>query len=151
MEISTTVILKSSPGPLWAMVIFQGPGGEGGGGVTPDLKWREWLNRGKIKTPPKKSHAEFLSLKNFQKALNDTSRCTLFAELRSQDTRALPRIFRLFWIPPPPKNPYLHQPTQKITCQIFLPIKTFAHPRHLKSRLPPLPDYKALTGKMLVF
>ena len=25
--------------------------------------------------------------------------CTLFAELRDRDTRALPRIFRLFWIP----------------------------------------------------
>ena len=50
----------------------------------------------KIKTPkklldqeltPKKSHAEFPSLRKFG--------CTLFAEQRSWDTRAIPRIFRL--------------------------------------------------------
>ena len=46
------------------------------------------------KLTPKIFHAEFPSLKNFQKALNDT--CTLFAELRGWDTRALPGIFRLF-------------------------------------------------------
>ena len=37
--------------------------------------------------------------------------CTLFAELSGRDTRALPRIFRLFWIPK--KDPYLDQATQK--------------------------------------
>ena len=36
---------------------------------------------------PKKSHAEFPSLRKFG--------CTLFAEQRSWDTRAIPRIFRL--------------------------------------------------------
>ena len=36
-------------------------------------------------------------------------------------TQALLRVFRLFWILP--KNPYLHQATQKYTCQIFLPKK----------------------------
>ena len=50
----------------------------------------------KIKTPkklldqeltPQKSHAEFPSLRKFG--------CTLFAEQRSWDTRAMPRIFRL--------------------------------------------------------
>ena len=46
---------------------------------------------------------------------------TLFAELRCQDARALPRIFKSFWIPK--KNPYLNQATQKNTCQIFLPKK----------------------------
>ena len=35
---------------------------------------------------------------------------------------ALPRIFRLFWMPP--KNPYLNQATPKTTCQIFLPEET---------------------------
>ena len=48
------------------------------------------------------------------------------------------------------KNPYLNQATQKNTCQIFLPQKTteskisnpqksFDHPRHLKSGVPPPP------------
>jgi len=73
--------------------------------------------------------------------------CILFAELHGRNTRALPRIFRLFWVPP--KNPYLNQATQKNTCQIFLPQKipqskisnpkkSFNHPRHLKLGVPPL-------------
>ena len=75
---------------------------------------------------------------------------TLFAELRGRDTRALPRIFRLFLIPK--KNPYSNQATQKNTCQIFLPKKipeskisnpkkSFDHPRHLKSGVPPPPPW----------
>ena len=53
------------------------------------------------KINPQKSHAEFSSLKNFQKALNYITRCslfgyTLFAELRGRDTQALPGIFTLF-------------------------------------------------------
>ena len=71
MEMSKKMILKSGRGRLWEMVIFRG----GGGGGTPDLKWREWSNGGKTQTPPKKSmdqkltpkksHAELPSLKNF--------------------------------------------------------------------------------------
>ena len=47
---------------------------------TPDFKWQEWLNGNKNQNPkkspdqsftPQKSNAEFLSHKNFQKALND--------------------------------------------------------------------------------
>ena len=48
------------------------------------------------------------------------------------------------------KHPYLNQATQKNTCQIFLPKKlpeskisnpkkSFDHPRHLKSGVPPPP------------
>ena len=53
------------------------------------------------KLTPKKSHAEFSSLKNLQKALTYIRRCslfgyTLFAELRGRDTQALPGIFTLF-------------------------------------------------------
>ena len=33
------------------------------------------------------------------KQLQNKFGCTLFVELRSQDTQTLPRIFRLFWIP----------------------------------------------------
>ena len=49
------------------------------------------------------------------------------------------------------KNPYLNQATQKNTCQIFLPKKipesklsnpkkSFNHPCHLKSGVPPPPS-----------
>ena len=102
----------------------------------------------------KKSHAVLPSLKNFQKTLNGVT-CTvfgstIFAELRGRDARALPQIFKLFWIPP--KNPYLNPATAtpKNTCPIFLPKKiaeskisnpkmSFDHPRHLKSELPDHP------------
>ena len=57
-----------------------------------------------------------------------------------------PGHYRFFLIPP--KNPYSNQATQKNTCQIFVPKKipeskisnpkkSFDHPRHLKSRVPP--------------
>ena len=52
---------------------------------------------------------------------------------RTTDTRALPQIFRLFWIPP--KNPYLKQATPRNTCQIFLPKKS--------------PNWKVQTQKLL--
>ena len=85
------------------------------------------------KLTPKKFHAEFLSVKK-------KFGWTLIAKLRRWDTRALPWIFRLFWIVK--KNPYLNQDT----CQIFLlkklpeskisnPKKPFDHPCHLKSRV----------------
>ena len=69
--------------------------------------------------------------------------CTLFPELR----RHYPaRIFRLFLNTQ--KNPYLNQLNQKNSCQIFLHKKiaeskipnlkkSFDHPRHLKSGVPP--------------
>ena len=53
--------------------------------------------RGPKINPPKKSHAKLSSLKNFQKA--SKFGYTSFAELRGWDTRALQRIFRLFWAP----------------------------------------------------
>ena len=95
----------------------------GGGGETPVFKWRGWSNGAKIKTPKntrtknlpaKKSNAQFPSLKNFQKALNDNYNAKkynhseinwivltffLHQTIWSYHTLALPRIFRLFWIP----------------------------------------------------
>ena len=65
--------------------------------------------------------------------------CTLFAELHSQDTWALPRIFILFWIPEkiptkikPPKKylpNFLAQKNPRI--KNFKLKKIFDHPRHL--------------------
>ena len=64
----------------------EGLRGGGGGRGTPDFKWQGWSNRGENQKPkkipadqnlaPKKSHAEFPSLKNFQIALNDITRKT---------------------------------------------------------------------------
>ena len=90
--------------------------GRGRGGRTPDISsdedapMGETINLPPKKIPgasnktPKKSHAVFPSLKNFQKKLNGLTCCTLFgstifAELRGRDARALPQIFKLFWIP----------------------------------------------------
>ena len=68
-------------------------------------------------TPPKSP-----SFKNLQEGLYFIRRT-----IRGRNTRALQRIFRLFWIPslPPQKNPYLNQAThtQKQKRQIFLPKK----------------------------
>ena len=55
----------------------------GGGGGTPDFKWQGWLKGVKNQNPEKsldknlalkKSHAEFPSNENFQKALNVVTR-----------------------------------------------------------------------------
>ena len=71
--------------------------------------------------------------------------CTLFTELLSRNTRPLPRILRLFWIPKEsllksshpkkilaefsyPKNPGIEN---------VKPKKSFDHPRHSKSGVPP--------------
>lgn len=70
------------------------------------------------------------SLLNFQKKIkrcNPKNRAknmcgyTLFAELLGRDTWQLPRIFRLFW--QPQKIPTKITPSEKSTCQIFLPKK----------------------------
>ena len=72
----------------------------------------EWWQISKPKKNPltkkfKKFHPEFSSLNYFV--------CTLFAELPGWDTRKVPQIWRLFWIPPPPpkKNPSLIKPPKK--------------------------------------
>ena len=76
-----------------------------------DFKWQGWWNGAKIKTPkksldqnlaPKKSHAEFPSLKNFQKALNDITRKIETLLLNT------------------PKKSLVNQATQKKACQNLL-------------------------------
>ena len=79
---------------------------------------------------PKKSHAEFPSHKNFQKALNDITRRIEILVFNTQ------------------KTPYFNQATQEILAKIFqpkklqkskfsTPQKSFDHSCHLKSGAPP--------------
>ena len=87
------------------------------------------------KLTPKKSHADFPSLKNFHKALNDVTRkiklqkrvCLYFIRRTTRDARALPRI------PPPPQN---------LGIENFKPIKSLYYLNHLESGvLPPPPAF----------
>ena len=63
---------------------------------------------------------------------------TLFADLRSRDTRALTRIFRWSNVNTP-KNPHLMKPPQKILAKISYHTKTlngkFQTPKNLRSSL----------------
>ena len=96
----------------------------------------EWVQKSKPKKSldqnltPKKSHAESLSHKNFQKALNDITIMNLQIVLNT------------------PKNPFVNQAAKKILAKIFLPKKipkpkisnpkTFLdHSCRLKSGVPP--------------
>ena len=94
----------------------RGPGGYFRFQVTGMIKWGQKSKPQKIPGPkfnPQKSHAKFLSHKNFQKAINDitTNHQTVLNT---------------------PKNPYLNQvPPPKS------PPKSFDPPCHLKSEVPP--------------
>ena len=101
----------------------------------PNFKWQGWSNGGKNKNPKKYLNEKlppppppptkkenpmpnFRSLKVYRK--QNKFDCTSFAELRDRDTRALPRNFRLFWIPKEsllkwshPKKYLPNFPTQK--------------------------------------
>ena len=92
--------------------------------VNPDFKWQGWPNGTKNqnlkksldqKLTPQKSHAEFQSLKNLQKGklfcLDFNRRTT-----GNRDLRALPQIFRLFWIA---KKILLKSSHPKNTCHIY--------------------------------
>ena len=93
-----------------------------------DFKWQGWWNGAKIKTPkksldqnlaPKKSHAEFPSLKNFQKALNDITRKIETLVLNT------------------PKKSLVNRATQNNPkSKISNPKKSFDYLFHLKSRVP---------------
>ena len=54
-----------------------------------------------------------------------------FAELRGRETQALPRIFRYFWIAPPPQKKQTDKQTNKQTNK--------QKPSHLPPTPPPLP------------
>ena len=108
----------------------------------------------KKKKTEKKSYAEFPSLKNFQKALNDIRwKIKFWKQVVVLICRSMwpgyavtTQIFRLFWISP--KLPNWTKPSQKIPAKISYPKeilelkisnpqKPFDHPRHLKSQVPP--------------
>ena len=98
----------------------------------PNFKWRGRSNAGKNKNPKKFLNQKSPPLPHQKKNPMPNCRalkvyrkqnkfdCTLFAELRERDTRALPRNFRLFWIPKEsflksshPKKYLPNFPTQK--------------------------------------
>ena len=106
------------------------------------------------KKTEKKSHAEFPSLKNFQKALNDirwkikfwkTSFVVLICRSMWPGYTVTTQIFRLFWISPklpnwtkPPKRipAKISYPKEILELKISNPKKPFDHPGHLKSQVP---------------
>ena len=72
--------------------------------ATPDFKRRGWSNMGKNQNSKKSlgllnnSLDQKINPWKIQQPQNKFS-CTLFVELRGRDTRVLPWIFRLFWMP----------------------------------------------------
>ena len=102
----------------------------------------------------KKIHAEFPSLKNFRKALNDirwkikfwkTSFVVLICRSMWPGYAVITRIFRLFWISPklpnwtkPPKKipAKISYPKEILELKISNPKKPFDHPCHLESQVP---------------
>ena len=102
------------------------------------------------KLTPKKSHAVFPSLKNFQKTLNGVTcytlfGCTIFAELRGRDARALHKFSNCFEYPKKsllkssyryPKKYLPYFPSQKNPRMDFKPKISFDHLRLLKSEVP---------------
>ncbi len=107
-------------------------------GGTRDFKRRGWSNGGKNQVPKKS-----LNQKLTPQEINSKTR-SLVLYLQNYAAKTLPQILKI--ILNTPKNPYFNQ---KNSCQIFLPKKmsesklltpqkSFCHPRHLKSRVPPL-------------
>ena len=107
-------------------------GGRGGYSifqVTGMIEWRQKSKPPKIPGPkfnPKKSHAEFPSHKNFQKALNDIKRIIktfvmeclcLFIHTQQRYAGTITNLHII--VLNSQKNPYLNQATPKNTCQNF--------------------------------
>ena len=99
-----------------------------------------------IKIPGPKINLQKNPMLNLQALKIYRKVCTLLAELRSWDMQTM--YLRLFWIP---KKSLLKSCHTKNTSQIFLPPKiteskisnpqkSFDHPCHLISRVPPLPS-----------
>ena len=104
------------------------------------------------KLTPKKSHAEFPSLKNFQKTLNDITCLFYLVVLHPQNYAA-----RIHWhyhkssdCFKNQKNPYLNQATPKKYLPNFPTQKSpsIRYPRLLKSRVPPGPSHMGTSQYM---
>ena len=138
----------------WKYRLNPGWGGRGEGLGTPDFKSREWSNEGKTRNT-KKNPLGFKqnpknSLTNFRRAGKDITRKKTKG---SQDTRVLPRYHEssdCFEYPNKsplksshPKKYLPNFPTQnKIPeSKISNPQKSFDHPRHLNSVVPPPPPH----------
>ena len=94
--------------------------------VTPDFRWRGWSNGGKSKKPKKISRTS-----------NKTQNLWLCSIRRTtRPAGALLWVFRLFWTPPH-KIPSQIKPPRKILARFSYPKKSFDHPCHLKSGVPP--------------
>ena len=106
-------------------------------GGTPDFKWKGYQNGGKNQSPtkslglptksldqdlaPQKSHAKFLSHKNFQKALDDITRKIETLALNTQKILAkifLPKKSRN-WKFQTPKNPSIIPVTQNLAYPLI--------------------------------
>ena len=136
-----TFILLLKVTDKWTLSTCDIPFHPGGGGgsqsgfqVTGIIVWEH-------KSKPKKSHAEFPSLKNVQKTLNDITCLFYLVVLHPQNYAA-----RIRWhyhkssdCFKNQKNPYLNQATPKKYLPNFPTQKSplIRHPRLLKSRVPP--------------
>ena len=123
------------------------PRGEEGG--TLDFKWQGWLNGGKNQNPqkfldqnltPQKFHAQFLSNKNFRKALKwynmkNRNVCNgVFVFVYSYTAGIHGNYHESSdCFEYPPKNPYLNQATKKILAKIFL-LKKFPEIKNFKPK-----------------
>ena len=130
-------------------------------GGTVDFKWQGCLSGGMNRNPnksldqklmPKKSCAEFPSLKNFQKVLNDITCLLYLVVLHPQNYAA-----RIRWhyhessdCFKNQRNPYLNQATPKKYLPNFPTQKSpsIRHPRLLKSRVPPGPSHMGTSQYM---
>ena len=117
-------------------------GSQGGGGGVLGISNDRDDNGGKNQNPknslvqnltPKKYHAEFLSHKNFQKALNDKTRKIETLVLNTQKNPTyikLPKKIYIIFQPPPPKKKFKKS-------KISNPKKSLDNHCHWKSRVPP--------------
>ena len=134
---------------------------EGGGGEgTQDFNRQGWSNGGKSQNPKtslglqtkrkKKSHAEFPNHKNFQKAETVAEQVWFYFIRRTTRPGVRRNYHDLQIVLNTPKKSLLNQVTPKNACQNFptpkkspnrkyeTPKKSFDHPCHLKSGVPPL-------------
>ena len=143
------------------LLYVRSPGGGGGGGEgNQDFNRQGWSNGGKSQNPKtslglqtkrkRKSHAEFPNHKNFQKAETVAEQVWFYFIRRTTRPGVRRNYHDLQIVLNTPKESLLNQVTPKNACQNFptpkkspngkfeTPQKSFDHPCHLKSGVPPL-------------